>query len=506
LTNSRSACIAAGLGLLCLLGAALLSPWKSRSRRKMPNLVAVFCVLCVLGCVLAGVLLTLPARGLDVNVFSEAGKSLSYRVQYWQSTLRIIAHHPVVGCGPGNFQSTYTRYMLPEASEEVADPHNFLMEIWATAGTPAFLALLAVLGLFAYALFGNRRAQRRPSQNPTADIPPGPADATAFVLGGAVCGFLLSVPVGQISVAPPGPVPVMLGLPLAAGTVAMLAGWISRGRLPAALPAIGVLVLLVNLLAAGGIGFPGVAGSVWLLMAVTLNTLDAAPSRALPRTAALAGLLFGLVMAVACSTTAFRPALECRAKMQIAQQEWLRAQELQRERQTQRARRHLLASEGYLKEAAAADPRSAEPWRQLASQAFVRWVETREPEAFDQFETSIRQALELSPNSAAAWRMCGDWYWQAYVETGRRDQEMVRKAVSAYRQAVDRYPNSGHIRASLALALRAAGNEPEFEQQAVVALRLDRIARKAQHADKLLDDRIRDELNRGVSRNISRDG
>src|SRR5208282_2916631 len=77
-----------------------------------------------------------------------AATSFGYRVQYWQATLRMIADRPLLGCGPGNFQDLYTQYKLPEASEEVADPHDFLLEVWATAGTPAMLALLCILGLF----------------------------------------------------------------------------------------------------------------------------------------------------------------------------------------------------------------------------------------------------------------------------------------------------------------------------------------------------------------------
>jgi hypothetical protein len=68
------------------------------------------------------------------------------------SLLAMIRDYPWTGCGPGNFQGSYTRYKLPEASEVVADPHNFLMEIWATAGTPAALALLAILGCVAWQL------------------------------------------------------------------------------------------------------------------------------------------------------------------------------------------------------------------------------------------------------------------------------------------------------------------------------------------------------------------
>ena len=101
------------------------------------------------------VLLTMgiAVGGLDRQVFSEASKSLGYRAQYWQSTMRMIAECPLTGCGPGNFQYEYTRFKLPEASEEVADPHNFLLEVWATAGTPAMLALLAVLMCFGWAMW-----------------------------------------------------------------------------------------------------------------------------------------------------------------------------------------------------------------------------------------------------------------------------------------------------------------------------------------------------------------
>ena len=87
---------------------------------------------------------------LDRDRLAQASKSFGYRLQYWQSSLQMIADHPWLGCGPGNFQDAYTRYKLPEASEEIADPHNFLLEIWATAGTPAALAFLAVLGCFAW--------------------------------------------------------------------------------------------------------------------------------------------------------------------------------------------------------------------------------------------------------------------------------------------------------------------------------------------------------------------
>ena len=69
----------------------------------------------------------------------------------------------------------------------------------------------------------------------------------------------------MLSEAPPRITAVLLGLPLAAATVLLLRPWIEHGRLPRFLPALGVVVLLVDLLASGGIGFPGVA---WNLVVV----------------------------------------------------------------------------------------------------------------------------------------------------------------------------------------------------------------------------------------------
>ena len=51
--------------------------------------------------VLERVGLAITVGGLDVEVLTEAGKSLSYRFEYWQASLDLIADHPWAGCGPG---------------------------------------------------------------------------------------------------------------------------------------------------------------------------------------------------------------------------------------------------------------------------------------------------------------------------------------------------------------------------------------------------------------------
>ena len=291
LTKSRSGYLGAGAGLA--------SVWLlSRGRRvrigwKLPAAVVALAILLTS----AAVAVEGPA------VLERASKSFGYRLQYWQSSLRMIADNPWMGCGPGNFQEVYTQYKLPEASEEIADPHDFLLEIWATAGTPAALAFLGVLGCFAWSVSrgegrgagdGGKSEIRNPKseipnpksqiRNPKSEIPNSKSsinnqqstilnfpDAWLQVFLGGLVGFLLSLPLGMLSAAPPGLMPVLLGLPLAAATIGVLLVWIRDGRLPRWLPAVGVVVLLIDLLATGGIGFPGVAGTLWLLLALGLQ-------------------------------------------------------------------------------------------------------------------------------------------------------------------------------------------------------------------------------------------
>jgi len=471
LTKSRSGYLAAGLGLV--LAWLLCRERKGRPGWKLPAGMAALGTLLVAAAVASG--------GLDREVISEASKSLGYRLEYWQSTLRMIADHPLVGCGPGNFQDAYTAYKLPEASEEVADPHNFLLEVWATAGTPAMLALVATLACFLGVSIFNSQFSIFNSQFPRSAgshvLPEKPAtlDSPAHVFGGAGCGFLLAVRLGLMSAAPPGLTAVLLGLPLAAACVAVLAGWVYGGRMPAVLPAVGALALLVNLLAAGGIGFPGVAGSLWLLLALGLNTaaVDRPPST-LPRISAVAVLVVALALAVVCYASACGPVLRCQRKIRLA------------EREPARAEQHLLA-------AAKADPLAAEPWHRLLGVVSARWREKKTPETLRQLDRYLDRydqvLAELVPNSSRVWLAAGELHEEVYSATGRRGE--IDRALQAYSRAVALYPNSGLCRARLALAHQAAGDLRGFRDQADWALRLDD---ETPHADKKLPPVLRRRL------------
>jgi len=397
LTKSRSAYVATALGLAAAF--FLAGRWRLRLGWKWPVAAAVALTVLVAAAVATG--------ALDLPVVAEAPKSLVYRLEYWQSTLEIIADYPVLGCGPGNFQGVYTAYKLPQASEEVADPHNFLLEVWATAGTPAMLVLVAALGIFSWRVAGTLRgpsAERRTDDSPghgTRSVPTTlgrgtrsvlatiEEDAAWFVYGGAAAGLLGTLLLsaltpeileGMFSVPPSPEAVTIVSLPGAAAAL-LLAGWVREGRLPALLPAVGVAVLLVHLLAAGGIGFPGVAGSLWLLVALGLRAQGV---HTLGRTAAFGGLAVMVALAFACYRTAYGPVVRARGLVQAAQI-------VLAEGRADRAER-------YLRQAAVADPWDAMPLRELASLELQRWHREHRPAALAGFEQYLDESLRRSPH------------------------------------------------------------------------------------------------------------
>lgn len=475
LTKSRSAYLAVMFGLVLIAIA-----WRRKAARIPWRAVAAACVVAA---VLAAA--AVASGGLDKEVLSEATKSLGYRGQYWQSTLAMIADHPVLGCGPGNFQDAYLAYKLPAASEEIADPHNFLFEVWATAGTPAMLALLALLLGFFIKSRRSVAAETAALQTPDAKTPEGraagdappdpPTEHPGFVYAGAILAFAAVNVLAAMSVAPPGLWTFLVMVPCACAAMGLLWSWVRGGSLPPGLPAIGVAVLLVNLSAAGGIGYPGVSGSLWLLMAIGLNTGDSGEDRTLPGWAGWGLLVGGIVLAYACYATAYGPVLRCHAAVQLSQT-------------------HPLQAEQYLAQAAMADPLASDPPNSLAALAFQAWKANPSPEAARRVEQFTELAISRAPRSAAAYRSAGHSYWEMYQRT--KDPRWLQEALAAYRRTVELYPNSAVSRAQFAIALRESGSLREFQTEREKALWLDETT---PHLDKKLPSELRKSLQRSNS-------
>ncbi|HLJ92434.1 MAG TPA: O-antigen ligase family protein [Gemmataceae bacterium] len=233
---------------------------------------------------LAGLMLLLVfAVGISRTEWATSGlakfwDSSAKRNDYWIATWAMIRHHPWLGVGPGNFGRLYPSYMLPRAFEQIKDPHNFVLEIWATAGVFALIALLITLGSFFRRTWPVLRSLGSVSGTELGGAPRGgPWIRWEFCVGGMVglvLGFVLRA-LGQ------SPDEILLeGVYSAGRSLIWFAAfalfdripWTGNSR-PLALAA-GVAALLLNLLVSGGIAMPSVAQPLWVMAALVLNSLD----------------------------------------------------------------------------------------------------------------------------------------------------------------------------------------------------------------------------------------
>lgn len=80
------------------------------------------------------------------------GNSLHFRWRYWVAAERMFETNPLLGVGWSNFGSFYTAHRLPEAAEEVRDPHNFLVRAFVELGLIGGVLLIAWLARMGWEL------------------------------------------------------------------------------------------------------------------------------------------------------------------------------------------------------------------------------------------------------------------------------------------------------------------------------------------------------------------
>jgi tetratricopeptide (TPR) repeat protein len=487
LTKSRTAVLAvmAGLVLLALYGRR--SGWQIHWR--LPAIAAGVLVVIGLGVVYVG--------GLDAEVLSEAPKSVLYRLEYWRSTAAMIADYPWWGCGPGSFQESYAAYKLPQASEMVADPHNFLLEIWARAGTPGIVLLLATFAAFVFDLMRASSNDSSPAGAP-ADKSSNdrPSDA-AWFYGSGIAGLILGSVFAWMSGFPLDTladtlVPVVwgVGLPLLPLVWWLLQPWTDAGELPLGSAIVVLLVLLINLLAAGAVVFPGVMLTALVIVPVAMQIgrhsaesnrdLPAQPIRSarlpgvlpLSRPAAVALCVAAFAMAISCIWTLYQPVMTSRLQMQIAIAHFQTGE--------------TAAAETSARAAAKADSWSPEPWRLLGEIALRKFVNDPSDRAWTDFTVFDAEFQRRNPAHHGQSFQQANWHFLAWQrchrvsvltcegkELSANQPTRLAEALAAYREAINRYPNHALYHAQLAWALRQAGQDEAAHLAADRAKELD---------------------------------
>jgi len=317
-------------------------------------------------------------------------------------------------------------------------------------------------------------ADRPPARPPGDD----PLSSTAMALG-SMAGVVVGGCAGIAAHLPLAPAHFLI---LLIGTIAgwaLLAPWVAEGELPRDLPAWGVLALLIALSASGGISFPGVAGTLWLLMALATSADQGERGKVCVQshagTIAVAALC---LTALVCHVTAWRPFSVSSGKVEAA---------LQLEDPRNAARREQL-----LKQAVAADPwslRAADELLRLQVSLFsADPVQGRHAEV----QQAIEQAVRVAPLSSGAWSRASDAWSQVYRKT--RNRADLAAALEAAQRAVELYPRHALLRARWAELMNLAGRDQGARRQAEAALQLDDVARAARHADRVLSDEQRRKL------------
>ncbi len=434
--------------------------------------------------VVIGVLFAVAAAsgGFDRLVISESAKSLRYRFQYWTGAWQVVLERPILGTGPGNFRTHYLKHKLAESSEEIADPHNFVLDIWTSGG---IAALLGLAGLVTVAVLprlwrprksGPVSAHSFPTHHANGSISHPAAEFGEPLAWGAALAFLLvlgvGVALGQINDYRRIALPVMMvcGLVLYPLTFGRLTSFAVPGLCYLAAAA----ALFVHLLGAGGIEMPAIVQTALVLLIAGSGPATAGELRnarqsvwpAVPL-AILIAVLFG-----GCLLTATIPVVN-------SQSLTLLGQSAQLEGNLQRAER-------YYRNASAGDPFAVEPLEKLAGLYFKRWSDGLSDDAFRGAVEVQRMVIDMNPYSPFHYQQLGDWYRLKYERTPNRDD--ARAAADAYARAVDRYPNSSALRTALADALALAGDPAAAAREAAWALELDRINRTQGHSDKYLSE------------------
>jgi tetratricopeptide (TPR) repeat protein len=295
----------------------------------------------------------------------------------------------------------------------------------------------------------------------------------------------------------------LTGFPLAAVHVAIVAAgiavawwslrtWVKEGRMPKLLPWIAAAALLINLLAAGGIGYPGIAGSLWLLVAIGLNALNGfgegtAKSTAIGsrvarfitavsrRWAIGTGLA---VMLVAAIWSEYLPVLGCRLQLSLADA----AQVAGRADQVRES----------LEAARASDPWSAEAAARLAGQLSADYqglpTSTQRQLLMDANDVARR----LAPHRSSSWTQSAEAAVAIHRNTGSVEDQQA--ATEYFDRAIDLYPSNSELHAKAAKFWESAGEKDRARSAAVEAIRLDDLMQAGRHRDRMFDTALRNEL------------
>ena len=502
LTHSRGAIL--GL-LLVAVGFVIVRTTSARLR-------VAFILIVVLAVAGGGFYLHQGRPGSQALRLAQA--SLGKRLDYWKATWAMVTDpgqpaHFWLGVGPGNFGRFYPRYMSPTAFEQVKDPHNFLLEAWATSGLFAMLLLAGTLGYFFWGVLrpGLGSGVRGLGSAEGAGF----ATRWEFYLGGMaglILGFYLAN-LGPASAPPSTDELLVAGRVAGARSIVWFASfalfetvaWASsmRGLVATA----GLAALLLNLAVSGGISFPSVAQPLWVMAALAWNSRPARPPVGLLR--GWFGVVFPLPALAAVAVVYFAffylPTSQCKGFLHQASGYYaLWVQELDPQwrevtrkgldmtdedliRRRNAVNRYNLSFVEKrilppLRKALQADPTNVYPYLQLASWTGERWKLGPNMGVREEAARFARIATQVDPEGREGYRTEYqlNMLFAEFSQVGPATAEFYNLAAKAMAQVVKRDPTDATFHYLWADVLQRAQQPVEARLQAEEALRLDALA------------------------------
>ncbi len=462
LTKSRTAVVGGlvGGGLLAV-GGVLRSRHGVLSRR----------ILAVIGA--GGLLTVVIVAGLigsgswDPEVFTQAPRSLIFRWHYWVGTSRLIARSPLLGIGLGQFRTEYLAVKLPEASEEIADPHQAVLDAWVNGG------LLAAVGVLLLAVCAWQNWRSGLSDVASAPSASGSHSVMPLMLGALVPWGLLAV---QLTASGTWDDRLLvLGIVTLLGSgLAYNLGWLA-GAVARTTAAAGLLALLVHLQGAGGIAYPAVVQTLWFLLALSHRNAEAATEE----------------------TGRFRPSWISVAAWSLAVMvgfmiwiplSWSTARIAAGDALIRRAGSAEAARELY-EAAAAIDPWGTEAWGRLVELHQRQWdasvpADGSRPSSLIEALVALEEATQRDPRNVQ-WRWRRAELETRWAERSGRPADWA-SAADAWSAAVSRGPTNADGLARWSDALALAGDAEQAAQTARRALAQDEINQRWGHVERRL--------------------
>lgn len=471
LTGSKGAFLAAICGAMLLLVLHLL---RGRLRRRWRAALT--------GGWAAVLLAAAGVTGLGLARGGLPGASLAFRWDYWRVTTTIIGEHPIVGVGALNFDRAYLPHKPIQFPEEIRDPHNFVLAIWAQWGT------LGLVGMVVAAVGASIVVARRWARVEASGLADGSpvTDAGRNTLGPWVLGTI-------------------------AGFVALRL-WVMRGLLATETGQATIFVDLVQYVGVWAVAFTVVSavasrdgrrgGMNWRLIVLCgvaafllHNTVDFAIF--VPGAVTVFAALVGMLLAEgSAQDSGFRVQGSGGGAGDVAWRSWNAVAPLvvaiagllatlvlvfgpvsRSAEALSRARGAALdVAAGYYAEAAAADPFDPVPFSELAERIACEPT----PERVDAALAALNQAVQRDPLQAGLHRWLAQFHDLRYRMNGTESDlhaaiASARRVLELYPQSPDEHLNLAAVLAHAAAATGRLGWADEARAEYVRALELDRV-------------------------------